>query len=144
MTSSTVPQKVRARIREEAGNRCGYCQVSQEVIPAPLEIEHLIPRVLGGSNDADNLWLACRMCNLYKRDRIHARDPQTQRQVRLFNPREQRWSRHFRWSDDGTQVIGLTVCGRATVEALNLNNQYAVTALEIGSKQGSFRPLSKR
>ncbi|MFQ5343337.1 MAG: HNH endonuclease [Anaerolineae bacterium] len=140
MTSSTVPEKVRARIREEAGNRCGYCQVPQEIIPAPLEIEHLIPRVLGGSNDADNLWLACRMCNLYKRDRIHARDPQTRRQVRLFNPREQRWSRHFRWSDDGTQVIGLPACGRATVEALNLNNQYAVTARRNWVKAGLFPP----
>ncbi len=39
----------------------------------------------------------------------------------LYNPRQQVWSEHFRWSDDFTQVIGITACGRATVEALRLN-----------------------
>ena len=140
MAPRAIPRAVDAHVREEAGNRCGYCQAPQELIPAPLEIEHLIPRVLGGSNDPENLWLACRMCNLYKRDRTHARDPQTGRRVRLFNPREQQWARHFRWSDDGTQVIGLTVCGRATVEALNLNNQYAITARRNWIRTGLFPP----
>ena len=35
--------------------------------------------------------------------------------MRLFDPRRQRWSEHFAWSDDGTRVIGRTPCGRATV-----------------------------
>ncbi len=140
MAPRSVSAAVDARIREEAGNRCGYCHAPQELIPAPLEIEHLIPRVPGGSNDPENLWLACRMCNLYKRDQTHARDPQTGRRVRLFNPRKLRWSRHFRWSDDGTRIIGRTVCGRATVVALNLNNQYAVTARRNWIRAGLFPP----
>jgi len=54
-------------------------------------------------------------------------DPLSGRRVRLFNPRRQQWKRHFRWSEDGTLIIGQTACGRATVIALNLNNLVAVT-----------------
>ncbi|OQY59936.1 MAG: hypothetical protein B6245_04170 [Desulfobacteraceae bacterium 4572_88] len=38
-------------------------------------------------------------------------------QIVLFNPREQNWSEHFRRSDDGLHIIGLTAIGRATVNA---------------------------
>jgi hypothetical protein len=92
-----------------------------------LEIEHIIPKSKGGTDDEENLWLACRSCNLFKSDQTHGRDPLTGRRVRLFNPRRQKWWRHFRWSEKGTLIIGRTACGRATVVALNLNNLVAVT-----------------
>jgi hypothetical protein len=91
-----------------------------------LEIEHTIPTTRGGTDEEENLWLACRMCNNFKGTQTHAVDPLTGRRVRLFNPRKQRWSRHFLWSADGTQVIGWTAAGRATVVALQLNNVIAV------------------
>ncbi len=46
----------------------------------------------------------------------------------MYNPRQQVWSEHFGWSDDFTQVIGKTACGRVTVEALRLN-RYGVVNL---------------
>jgi hypothetical protein len=46
--------------------------------------------------------------------------------VALFNPRTQVWSKHFRWSSDGTLILGLTSVGRVTIEALRLNNELAV------------------
>ena len=46
--------------------------------------------------------------------------------VPLFNPRKQIWAEHFAWSEDGTKIIGLTACGRATVVVLQLNNLIAV------------------
>ncbi len=49
------------------------------------------------------------------------------REVALFNPRKQRWFEHFRWTNDGTTIQGRTACGRATVNALQLNNMVAVT-----------------
>jgi hypothetical protein len=48
-------------------------------------------------------------------------DTQTGRRVPLFNPRHQRWARHFTWSDDYTKIIGRTATGRATVDALHMN-----------------------
>ena len=32
----------------------------------------------------------------------------TRKKVQLFNPRKQDWDEHFRWSNDGTQIIGQT------------------------------------
>jgi hypothetical protein len=98
------------------------------LLPWKLEIEHIQPLIRGGTNEEINLWLSCRSCNSFKATQTHGYDPITQRRVRLFNPRRQKWSRHFAWSDDGTQIIGLTVCGRATVVALKLNNIFSVTA----------------
>jgi hypothetical protein len=50
-----------------------------------------------------------------------------QKHVKFFNPRTQQWSQYFAWSEDATEIIGLTDCGRATVTALQLNNPIAVT-----------------
>jgi HNH endonuclease len=124
--SDQGPDARRARIRAQAGNRCGYCQSSQQYVLGLLEIDHIIPKASGGTDDEGNLWLACRMCNGYKGVQTHARDPVTGRRVRLFDHRRQRWSRHFLWSDDETRIIGRTACGRATVMAMQLNHMIAV------------------
>jgi hypothetical protein len=89
---------------------------------ARLEIEHIIPLAKGGSNDEENLWLACPICNGHKSDKTNAVDPQTGDRVPLFNPRTQIWSEHFSWIDDGLRIVGRTPVGRATVIALRLSD----------------------
>jgi hypothetical protein len=103
-------------------------------IAAPL-------RACGGSNDEANLWLACALCNRGKRDQTHGQDPVTGRRVRLFNPRRQQWKRHVQWSADGTEIIGRTVCGRATVAALHLNSDLAVLVRTNWIKAGWHPPM---
>lgn len=117
---------MRRRVRSAFGNRCSYCLAAQRYILSKLEIEHIIPFALGGGNDEWNLCLACRLCNLHKSWQIEAIDPITKAVVALFNPRAQAWSDHFQWSQDGAMIVGLTPVGRATVEALQLNNEIAV------------------
>lgn len=124
---ASISDALQSIIREHADNRCGYCLSHQQYVPLKLEIEHIIPKSRGGSDDESNLWLACRSCNLHKSNQITALDPLTGEQVALFNPRFQQWEEHFRWSHDGTRLAGLTPCGRATVIALNMNNLIAVT-----------------
>jgi hypothetical protein len=123
-----IPAGIRLRIRAMAGDRCGYCLAPQRLLPWELEIEHIRPSARGGGDEEENLWLSCRSCNSFKAAQMHAHDPVTNRTVLLFNPRRQKWSRHFKWSPDATQVIGLTASGRATVVALKLNNMFSVTA----------------
>ena len=123
---SSLTDETRARVRAQAGDRCGYCHSPQRYVLGPLEIDHIIPQARGGTDDEENLWLACRMCNGYKGIQTQGYDPVTGRQVKLFNPRLQRWREHFVWSEDGTRIVGLTDCGRATVLALQLNNVIAV------------------
>jgi HNH endonuclease len=117
-----VSQDVREGVRKAAKNRCGYCLSSQKFVMARLEIEHIIPVSKGGTDDEMNLWLACPYCNRHKSDKIDEVDPETNESVTLFNPRTQDWFRHFKWSDDGLYVIGLTAIGRATVIALHLDS----------------------
>ena len=124
--SSKIPEEVKARVRVSARHRCGYCLAQQRYTLLVLEMEHIIASARGGKDEEENLWLACRLCNNAKGTQTHARDPLTGRRVKLFNPRTQRWSRHFKWSEDGTQIIGRTASGRATVVVLNLNNEIAL------------------
>ena len=89
---------------------------------------HIVPESKDGTSEEQNLCLACSCCNQFKHDRTHALDPVTGQRVQLFNPRQQGWADHFRWSEDGTQIIGLTSCGRGTIEALRLNNPLIIGA----------------
>lgn len=127
MTGRRLTDEIRARVRAAAGERCGYCLSPQYLVLGQLEIEHIIPRARGGSDDEDNLWLACRLCNNAKGVQTECLDPDTGQRVRLFDPRRQPWTDHFSWSADGTRVLGQTPCGRATVLALQLNGLVAVT-----------------
>ena len=94
----------------------------------PLHLEHIVPIASVGPSTEENLWLACPLCNGHKGVRTHSADPASGEEVPLFNPRRQVWSEHFRWSDDGTLILGSTAIGRATVEALKLNNEYLMQA----------------
>ncbi|NJN65781.1 MAG: HNH endonuclease [Chloroflexaceae bacterium] len=138
--SPGVPDAVRQRVREQARDRCGYCQGKQQYVFAPLEIDHIIPTARGGTDEEDNLWLACPMCNSFKGIQAQALDPLSGQYARLFNPRHQQWSRHFQWSEDGTQIIGRTVTGRATVVALQLNNILAVVVRAAWVSAGANPP----
>jgi 5-methylcytosine-specific restriction endonuclease McrA len=135
-----IPAEIQRRIRAEAHNRCGYCLSSQDFVPIPFEVEHLIPTSKGGTDEEINLWLACSRCNKHKSDKTHAEDPATGNLVPLFNPRFDKWAEHFRWSKSGTRVIGLTAIGRATVLGLRLNSQIVVKTRANWVKAGWHPP----
>ncbi|RUT01606.1 hypothetical protein DSM106972_067030 [Dulcicalothrix desertica PCC 7102] len=103
--------------------RCEYCRYPEFLSTSPLTIDHIKPQSLGGSDDADNLALACRRCNERHYNFIIGTDPETQQEVPLFNPRGQKWSDHFIWSEDATKIIGVTSIGRATCNRLDLNDE---------------------
>ena len=111
---------------------------------APLEIDHIIPTARGGTDEEENLWLACCMCNGFKGDRTHGLDPLTGQEVPLYDPRQQQWAEHFTWSADGLQIIGLTPCGRATVVVLQLNNVIAVMVRQEWVSAGWHPPTELR
>src|SRR5579872_2794276 len=98
-------------IRRRAQDRCEYCLMLQQHDDLPFQFDHIVARVHGGVSGPENRALACVPCNLYKGTNLSGVDPQTERIVRLFNPRRQSWKRHFRWS--GPLIEGKTPCGRA-------------------------------
>jgi 5-methylcytosine-specific restriction endonuclease McrA len=105
-----------------------------------MEIDHLIPESLGGLTEEVNLWLACSLCNDHKAGRIAAPDPITGETVRLFNPRQQSWNAHFRWTEQADRIVGRTPTGRATVVALNLNRPSLVRARQLWVAAGWHPP----
>jgi len=112
----------RARVRERAGNRCEFCHLHQEDSPlAVLHIEHIQPKVHGGSDDLDKLALACIDCNLHKGPNLTGIDPETQQVTELFHPRRHRWEDHFQLR--GIYLTGRTAIGRTTVRVLQMNSE---------------------
>ena len=116
---SEIPSRLYRLVVERAQWHCEYCQLSQAGQEATFHVDHIIPRLVGGLTTPDNLALACVSCSLHKAARKSARDPLTNRSVKLYHPRRQRWATHFRW--DGVLVVGLTATGRATALALQMN-----------------------
>ncbi len=54
--------EVREYLLTKWGRRCAYCGKSN----IPLEVEHIIPKIRGGSNRVSNLTLSCQKCNQKK------------------------------------------------------------------------------
>jgi hypothetical protein len=140
MRRARVPIGLRRRVAEQAGHRCGYCLTPEALTGAAMEVEHVIPAALGGETVEANLWLSCRRCNSRKGLRTHARDPLSQEEVPLYNPRTQTWSEHFAWSQDGTSIIGRTAVGRATIDALDTNDRLIVAARGLWVQGGWWPP----
>lgn len=140
MSKAYIPVEVRRQVAEEARYRCGYCLTAQRIIGRPMVIDHLVPEAQGGPTTRENLWLACRRCNEFKGAQTHAVDPHTKKNVPLFNPRQQSWRIHFTWSSDGTEILGLTAIGRATIAALRLNNREIVAARSLWVQAGWHPP----
>lgn len=139
---TTISDELKNKIRQQARNRCGYCLTPQEIVSICFEIEHLRPIADGGTDEEENLWLACRNCNAFKHAKTHAIDPVTNKEVLLFNPRTQDWKEHFEFSEDKSEIIGKTACGRATVIALRLNYEQAVAARKVWISAGWYPPIN--
>ncbi|HJP91905.1 MAG TPA: HNH endonuclease signature motif containing protein [Pyrinomonadaceae bacterium] len=113
--------KVRTQVRQRAHNACEYCHLHQDDSPlAALHVEHIVPKVHGGTDDLENLALACIDCNLHKGTNLTGIDPFTNQVTELFHPRTQEWQDHFEWQ--GKYVIGKTAIGRTTIRVLNMNS----------------------
>lgn len=116
-----IPGQLQRQVREAFTNRCAYCQTAEDLQVATFEIEHIIPRSLGGDTVFENVCLACPTCNRCKSDRTTSLDPQSGTDVPLFHPQQESWHDHFQWSADATEIVPLTSTGRATVTALRMN-----------------------
>ncbi|MEQ8536064.1 MAG: HNH endonuclease signature motif containing protein [Coleofasciculus sp. D1-CHI-01] len=116
-----IPTALRQEIAQRAKHRCEYCRCPDEFSPDSFTVDHIKPRQLGGATTTENLAWACFGCNGRKYTRTVYPDPQTGQEIALFNPRQQNWTEHFDWSEDLTQLLGPTPCGRATIAALALN-----------------------
>lgn len=62
------PEK-RLAIYMRDGFKCAYCGADlKHAAAASVTLDHLVPRVAGGNNEATNLITACRACNSSRQD----------------------------------------------------------------------------
>ena len=131
---------LRALIRSRASQRCEYCHMHESDLPLfPFHVEHIVPRKHGGGDEPLNLAWSCHECNFAKSSNLSGRDVVTRRIVVLYNPRRQRWKRHFKYI--GARLVGLTPCGRATIAVLNINDPERIALRESLVSAGLFPPV---
>lgn len=131
-------ERLTQQVRNRAGARCEYCQMPERYYRSSFACDHIVARQHGGATVADNLAFACLHCNSHKGPNLSGIDPLTGRVVRLFHPRKQVWSQHFRWRNE--RMIVRTPNGRATVDVLALNEPDLAFARLMLIAEGVFPP----
>lgn len=127
----SISLSTRKTVEKRANYLCEYCLSPQDFSTQSHSIEHILPKIKKGSDEPENLALACQGCNSYKSDKTEAVDPVTKIISPLYNPRTDIWEDHFTWSDDYSEIIGTTAKGRATVSLLKLNRQGVINLRKV-------------
>lgn len=116
----------RQTVKSRAKGYCEYCFSKEEFCPDSFSMEHIIPLAKNGTNSLDNLANSCQGCNNFKYTTIEVLDNVTGEYFPLYNPRKHNWTEHFKWSENGLKIIGISPIGRITVELLKLNREGVV------------------
>jgi hypothetical protein len=141
--SPKLPTQLREFVRQRAKYLCEYCQTNERWQYVRFTIDHVVPLKAGGSDHPDNLALACFHCNRRKSNKQTSVDPLTNEDVPLFNPRIQRWTDHFHWSDNGLKIEATTAAGRATISLLEMNRPRVSDIRRADVEAGRHPPTSK-
>jgi hypothetical protein len=129
---SQFSDAIRAAVQARAGERCEYCHLPIRGQVATFPIDHVLPRTVGGSNHLANLALACPKCNARKWAHIDGIKLESGQTVRLFNPRTDVWSAHFRWAAaEWGKLEPLTPIARATIDRLRMNDPDLMTVRRL-------------
>jgi hypothetical protein len=139
--SEYISAKLRSLVRKRAAGHCEYCRIPENFSPQPFCFEHILPKFAGGDTVAENLALACQGCNSFKATRTEFEDEVSGENVKLFNPRKQKWKEHFVWNEDFTQIIGITAQGRVTVKCLKMNRLGLKNLRRVLYKNGNHPPI---
>lgn len=99
-------------------------------------LDHIVARQHHGPTVLENLALCCDRCNEFKGPNLSGIDPDSGQLTRLYHPRGDRWSDHFRW--DGARLVGITDVGRTTIDVLAINHPFRVAARRMLLTEGEF------
>ena len=55
----------RQKVYDKYNGHCAYC--GKPITIKDMQVDHILPKRNGGTNDIDNLNPSCRLCNHYKR-----------------------------------------------------------------------------
>ena len=141
MSRSYISMALRQLVDQRAANCCEYCLIPEIAVLFTHQVDHIIAEKHGGLTNADNLALACTLCNKYKGSDLASIDIQTDNVVRLYHPRKDNWHEHFILLDGKIQPI--SAIGRVTVSLLQLNRIERVAERGLLIKADVLRMVNK-
>ena len=118
-----ISTNLREEVKLRANKCCEYCKSQDKYSPTSFTIDHIIPESLDGSSEFGNLAYACFLCNRLKSNKIKSYDVISEKWISLYNPRTNVWEENFAWSEDATNIIGISIIGRCTIKELKLNRE---------------------
>jgi len=136
MSATHVSFTLRQLVRERADECCEYCLIPEAMAWAVHTLDHIIAEKHGGNTTAENLALACTLCNSRKGSDLASIDEQTGAIEPLLHPRQNRWTDHF--SLVGGRIEPRTAKGRATSRLLRFNDPNCVQERELLVASGSI------
>ena len=136
-----ISTEIRRRVRERFADCCAYCRTAERLTVAIFELDHITPISAGGTTVFENICFACPTCNRFKASQTIGVDPETREQANLFHPHRDSWSEHFSWSNDATEIIGLTSTGRATIDVLKMNRPQLIRVRRMWADLEEHPPI---
>jgi hypothetical protein len=115
-----ISEQLRSLVTQRADRRCEYCLVHEDDMFWRYHIDHIISQKHGGVTEEHNLAYCCSVCNQCKGSNLGTYLPNSQRLIRLFNPRKDKWHLHFEILEG--VFIAKTKIAEATIKVLNLND----------------------
>jgi hypothetical protein len=134
--SEGVSARLRRLVFERASGLCEYCLIHQRDAHFTFQVDHIVSRKQRGPTKAANLALTCLRCNVAKGTDPAAYLDRPLRLMRLFHPRDDRWSDHFALKSP--RIKPLTDVGKATVRLLDLNGSDRLLLRRALIKAGSY------
>jgi hypothetical protein len=131
-----ISAEIRRLVAERAGRRCEYCLIHEDDTFFGCEVDHIISKKHGGSNEPENLAYACLFCNRHKGTDIGSIHPNSGKLTRFYNPRKDRWSKHFQLND--VIIEPLTGIGEVTVRLFVFNNSERLLEREALVSIGAY------
>ena len=134
--SSWVPDELRRQVAERAEGICEYCLIHERDTHLGCELDHVVSEKHDGRTTSENLAYACFCCNRHKGSDVASIEPESGELVRLFNPRTDLGSEHFRLQ--GGRIEWRTPIGEATVRLLGFNLLERILEREVLRAEGKY------
>jgi hypothetical protein len=131
-----ISRRTRIHVAARADHLCEYCLIAEDDTFFGCEIDHILSVKHGGSSESDNLAYAYAFCNRYKGTDIASVAQTTTLLARIFNPRIDKWSDHFRL--ENFRIEPVTDIGEVTARLLRLNDHERILERQELSKVGRF------
>jgi hypothetical protein len=137
MSKTYISTALRRLVHDRANGTCEYCLMPESVGFVAHEVDHMIAEKHGGPTTAENLALACTICNKAKGSDVASIDPVNGEVVWLYRPRTDRWLEHFVLRDG--EIVALTPIGQVTVRLLQFNRPGQIEERNLLATAGVLR-----